>query len=169
MPGRFDSFEEAIKHANDAYAAAISTLTKAVQDVPPETPASNREPAIDNLVRIARMNKDALIAAIEQGFQFWEHQVRRISAGGAEASASRSPEPPSSSSSPGATTPNPMETWAENWRKATDSFVPAGTNEDLRRQAEAVQQAFAQVFARGSVFGSRRGVEIRTQKGPLHL
>jgi hypothetical protein len=144
MASRFDSFDEAIKHANDAYAAAISTLTKAVQDVPPETPASNREPAIDNLVRIARMNKDGLIAAIEQGFQFWEHQVRRISAAGAEATSSQPPEPQPTSSNPGATTPNPMEIWAENWRKATDAFVAAGTNEDLRRQAEAVQLAFAQ-------------------------
>jgi hypothetical protein len=137
MADTFESFDEAIKRANEAYAAAISTLSKAVQNLPSGAPPSNREPVVENVLRVARMSKDAVIAAIEQGFDLWERQVRRIAVASAETTENRAAEAPPSPS-------NPMEAWAENWRKATEAFMSGGANEELRRQAESVQNAFVQ-------------------------
>jgi hypothetical protein len=134
MADRFESFGEAIKQSNEAYAAAISALSKAVQDLPTGAPSSDRERLVDNVLRLARMSKDAVVTAIEQGFELWERQVRRISLPDAETPSSR----------PDTARSNPMEAWAENWRKATENFVAGGGNEELRRQAEAVQNAFVE-------------------------
>ena len=72
MADRFESFGEAIKQSNEAYAAAISALNKAVQSLPTAVPGSDRERFVDNVVRLARISKDAVIATIEQGFELWE-------------------------------------------------------------------------------------------------
>jgi hypothetical protein len=134
MADRFESFGEAIKQSNEAYAAAISALSKAVQNLPTGAPSSDRERLVDNVLRLARMSKDAVVTAIEQGFELWERQVRRISLPDAETSSNR----------PDTARSNPMEAWAENWRKATENFVAGGGNEELRKQAEAVQNAFVE-------------------------
>jgi hypothetical protein len=134
MADRFESFGEAIRQSNEAYAAAISALSKAIQNLPTGAPTSDRERLVDNVLRLARMSKDAVVAAIEQGFELWERQVRRISAAGVE---TRSGRPDTAGS-------NPIEAWAENWRKATQAFAAGGANEELRKQAEAVQNAFAE-------------------------
>jgi hypothetical protein len=142
MADTFESFDEAIRHANEAYAAAISTLSKAVQNLPNAAPTSDREPVIENVLRLAHMSKEAIIAAIEQGFELWERQVRRISAASAEATPNRPVEtPPSRSNAP---VSNPMEAWAENWRKATEAFMTGGGNEEVRKQAESMQNAFVE-------------------------
>jgi hypothetical protein len=134
MADRFESFGEAIKQSNEAYAAAISALSKAVQSLPTGVPGSDRERLVDNVVRLARMSKDAVVSAIEQGFELWERQVRRVLAAGAEPTSSR----------PDTGRSNPIEAWAENWRKATEAFVAGGGNEEFRKQAEAVQNAFVE-------------------------
>jgi hypothetical protein len=136
MADTLESFDEAIKRANEAYAAAISTLSKAVQTMPGTAPPG-REPLVENVVRLGRMNKDALIAAIEQTFELWEGQVRRLSAGAGRES-DRAAEGPSTHASRS----NPIEIWAENWRKTTDAFLSGTANEELRKQAETVQNAF---------------------------
>src|SRR5437870_8529735 len=89
MANRLESFDEALKQSNEAYAAASSALGKAVQNVPTGAPSSDREQLVDNVLRLARMSKDAVVAAIEQGFELWERQVRRISAAGTETPSSR--------------------------------------------------------------------------------
>ena len=39
---------------------------------------------------------------------------------------------------------NPMEAWAENWRKATESFTASGDwTEAARKQAESVQKSLS--------------------------
>lgn len=142
MADKFESFDEAITRANEAYAAAISTLSKAVQNLPKETPTSDRETVIENVLRVARMGKDAVVAAIEQGFEMWERQVRRASAARVEAMSNRSAQTGSNRFNPEGS--NPMEIWAENWRKSTEAFVAGSANEELRKQTEAVKKAFAQ-------------------------
>jgi hypothetical protein len=130
MADRFESFDDAIKQSNEAYAAAISALGKAVQNLASGTPSSDRDRLVDNVLRLARMSKDTVVAAIEQGFELWERQVRRVASAGAETPASRA----------GAS--NPTEVWAENWRKATEAFVGGGVNDEVRKQVETVQNAF---------------------------
>jgi len=142
MPDTFDNVNEAIKQANEAYAAAISTLSKAVQNLPTGTPTADREPVVENAVRLARMSKDAIVTAIEQGFEMWERQVRRISAVNAQPPANRRTEAPAAD--PNSVRSNPIELWAENWRKATEAFVNSSANEELRKQAEAMQSAFVE-------------------------
>jgi hypothetical protein len=149
MADRFESFEEAIRQANEAYAAAISTLSKAVQNLPTEAPPAEREPVVENVVRVARMSKDSLIAAIEQGFELWEQQVRRMSAAGSETTTTSRKTP--SQTAPGVS--NPMELWAENWRKVTEAFASGGANEEFRKQAEAMQSAFANAIRAWQRFG----------------
>jgi hypothetical protein len=131
MADRFESFDEAIKQSNEAYAAAISALSKAVENLGTRTPSSDRERLVENVLRLARMSKDGVVSAIEQGFELWERQVRRVFSAGAEAPSSR----PTTAQS------NPIEAWAENWRKATEAFG-GGANEELRKRAETVQNAF---------------------------
>ncbi|MBV8360313.1 MAG: hypothetical protein JO189_20630 [Deltaproteobacteria bacterium] len=140
MADRFESFGEAIKQSNEAYAAAISALSKAVQNLPTGAPRSDRERFVDNVLHLARISKNAVVTAIEQGFELWERQVRQVSAGGTEVTSSR----PDTASRPGTAGSNPIEAWAENWRKATETFITGGGNEELRRQAEAVQNAFVE-------------------------
>ncbi len=70
------------------------------------------------------MSKDGMITALEQAYQYWEREVRRTAAG------STSAKPP----------PNPMDAWAENWRKATESFTSGNWSEEARKQAESVQK-----------------------------
>jgi hypothetical protein len=141
MADTFDSVYEAIKQANEAYAAAISTLSKAVQTLSTSASASDRDPAVENVVRLARMSKDAIVTAIEQGFELWERQARGLSAASAQPPSGLRETP---SADPPAVRPNPIETWAENWRRATEAFVSSGANEELRKQAEAMQSAFVQ-------------------------
>ena len=142
MADQFESVNEAIKQANDAYAAAISTLTKAVRSLPTGAPTSDREPVVENVVRLARMSKDAMVTAIEQGFELWERQVRRISEASAQSPSNRTAD--AGSRDPDLAKSNPMEVWAENWRKATDAFVNSSGNQELRKQAEAMQSAFVE-------------------------
>jgi len=132
MADRFESFDEVIKQSNEAYAAAISALSKAVEKLGTGAPSSDRERLVENVLRLARMSKDAMVTAIEQGFELWERQVRRVLSAGAETPSSR---PPTAGS-------NPIEAWAENWRTAAQAFVGGGVNEELRKQAEAAQNAF---------------------------
>jgi hypothetical protein len=134
MADKFESLYEAIKQSNETYAAAISALSQAIQNLPTEAPSSDRERVADNVVRLARMSKNAVVAAIEQGFDLWERQVRRISTASTETASS----PPVTGES------NPIEAWAENWRKAAQAFTTAGGNEELRKRAEAVQNAFVE-------------------------
>jgi hypothetical protein len=143
MADRFESFDEAIKQANQAYAAAISALSKAVQNLPSEAPISDRERLVENVLRLARMSKDAVVTAIEQGFELWERQVRRISVASPEAPSAR-PNAEAASSRANIAPSNPMEVWAENWRKATEAFASSGVNEELLKQAQVVQNAFVE-------------------------
>jgi hypothetical protein len=123
MTDNLSDIGEAIRKASEAYAEAIAAVSKALQNIAAQTGGSDRDRLIENWLRVARMSKDGMITAIEQAYEFWEREIRRRSTGGAAAQPS-----------------NPMEVWAENWRKATEAFASGNWSDEARKQAEGVQK-----------------------------
>ncbi|MGH7879551.1 MAG: hypothetical protein ACREQD_08650, partial [Candidatus Binataceae bacterium] len=121
MADNLSGIGDAIRQAGEAYAQTIATFTKALQGLGAQASGPERQPLVENWLRLARMSKDGVITALEQGFEMWEREIRRTTAasGGAPTSA------------------NPMEAWSENWRKAVESFGGGAGNEEFRKQAEA--------------------------------
>ena len=123
MADNLSDIGEAIRKASEAYAQAIAAVSKALQNIAAQAGGGDRDRLIENWLRVARMSKDGMITAIEQAYEFWEREVRRGSTGGAAAKPS-----------------NPMDAWAENWRKATEAFAGGNWSEEARKQAESVQK-----------------------------
>jgi hypothetical protein len=125
----FSGIGDVIRKASEAFAETLSAVDKAVKDLAAQASAGiDRDQMVENWLRAARMSKDGMVTALEQGFQWWERQVREQ----ARRSASARGEEKK---------PNPMEAWAENWRKATESFgVSSKWTEEARKQAESVQK-----------------------------
>jgi hypothetical protein len=131
MAENLSGIGDAIRKAGEAFAEAISSMSKTVENLASKAaPGPERDRLIENWLRIARMSKDGAITALEHGFEVWEREVRRLTtSGGAAKSAA-----------------NPMEAWAENLRKATDSLLGgnlANLGEEARKQAESVQKTVA--------------------------
>jgi hypothetical protein len=122
MADNLSDIGEAIRKASEAYAQAIASVSKALQNIAAQAGGGDRERLIENWLRVARMSKDGMITAIEQAYEFWEREVRR-SSGGASAKPS-----------------NPLDAWAENLRKATEAFASGNWSEEARKQAESVQK-----------------------------
>jgi hypothetical protein len=123
---------DAIRKASEAYVQALATVTKALQGLASQANSTDRDRLVENWLRVARMSKDGIITALESGFQYWENEIRRNTAAAARDTTTA------------AEGKNPMEAWAENWRKATEAFTsgPAGSwTEELRKQSEAVQKS----------------------------
>jgi hypothetical protein len=123
---------DAIRKASEAYVQALTTVTKALQGLASQVNSTDREKLVENWLRVARMSKDGIITALESGFQYWETEIRRTAATAARSTTTATEGK------------NPMEAWAENWRKATEAFTsgPAGSwTEELRLQSEAVQKS----------------------------
>jgi len=119
---------DAIRKMTEAYADGLSLMTKTLESVPKQ---SADRSGLEQWVRLARMSKDAFVTALEQGFQLWERESRRM-LDAASAGAPPSPE-------------NPFEVWAENWKKTLDGFTAAAKagdawSEQARKQAALVQQ-----------------------------
>lgn len=123
MADNLSDIGEAIRKASEAYAQAIAAVSKALQNIITQATGSDRDRLVENWLRVARMSKDGMITAIEQAYEFWEREVRRSASGGTSAKAA-----------------NPMDAWAENWRKATDAFATGNWSEEARKQAESVQK-----------------------------
>ncbi|HUN59625.1 MAG TPA: hypothetical protein VMU41_16045 [Candidatus Binataceae bacterium] len=122
---------EAIRKASEAYVQALTTVTKALQGLASQANSADRDRLVENWLRVARMSKDGIITALESGFQYWENEIRRNAAATRATNATAEEK-------------NPMEAWAENWRKATEAFTsgPAGSwTEEMRKQSEAVQKS----------------------------
>lgn len=118
---------EAIRKASEAYVEALTAVTRALTKLTSQAGASpDRDRMVENWLRVARMSKDGVVSALEQGFELWEREVRRMAAGGEGAAPKAA---------------NPMEAWAENWRKAAEAFGASGAwGDEARKQAEAVHQ-----------------------------
>ena len=130
MADNFSGIGDAIRKAGEAYAQAISAVSKALQNIASSASGADRDRLVENWLRVARMSKDGVINAMEQGFEMWEREVRRnLAAGGGAAKESA----------------NPMDAWAENWRKAAESRSGGGNwSEEARRQVETVQKTLAE-------------------------
>jgi len=125
------NFADAIRKTAEAYTEALSTVAKALPTLPAQDNEARRG-QVDQWLRLARMSKDGVVTALDQGFELWERECRRLM--GAPHAAGSAAQPA-----------NPMEAWAENWRKALEVFGAAGRPGDLwsdqaRKQAELVQQ-----------------------------
>lgn len=118
---------EAIRKAAAVYADALTAVGKALQDVTSAAAGADRDRLVENWLRVARMSKDGVITALDQGYELWEREVRR-SAAQARGAA---PERPA----------NPADAWTENWRRATEAFGNVGALGDAaRKQAETIQK-----------------------------
>jgi hypothetical protein len=120
---------DAIRRASEAYADALASVGNALSGMARAMPGGDRDRLVENWLRIARMSKDGVITALEQGFELWEREIRRTVAAARGASADK----PSS----------PMDAWADNWKRATEAFTEGslgGLGEEARKQAEAVQK-----------------------------
>jgi hypothetical protein len=127
----FSSIGDLIRKASEALAETLAAVNKAAKDLAAQAGAGvDREQMVESWLRAARMSKDGMVTALEQGFQWWERQVRE--------QVRRTASAPSSGSEK---KPNPMEAWAENWRKATEAFSDSGKwTEEARKRAESVQK-----------------------------
>ena len=130
MADKLSGMGEAIRAASEAYAEAIAAVSKALEGIAQQAAGSDREHMVENWLRVARMSKDGIVNALEQGFELWEREIRRTVAASAGA---------------GTTPGNPMEAWAENWRKATEAFIGGGGwSEEARKQADTVQKTLGE-------------------------
>jgi len=119
---------EAIRKASAAYAEALAAVGKALQGLAGGAAGGDRDRLVENWLRVARMSKDGVITALEQGFELWEREIRRTVASAKGAAHQESA--------------SPMDAWTENWRKATEDFS-SGTGtfgEEARKQAETIQK-----------------------------
>jgi hypothetical protein len=122
------SIGDAIRKASEAYAEALSAVGKALQNLAAEASGTDRDRLVENWLRVARMSKDGVINALEQGFELWEREIRKTVAAASGGSAREAT--------------NPMDAWAENWRRATEAFTASAGDlgERARKQAETVQK-----------------------------
>lgn len=127
MADNFSGIGDAIRKASEAYAEAISAVSKALQNISSNASGADRDRLVENWLRVARMSKDGVINAMEHGFEMWEREVRRNIAGGAAKESA-----------------NPMDAWADNIRKATEAFTGGGNwSEEAKRQMETVQKTLS--------------------------
>jgi len=122
---------EAIRKASEAFAGTLSAVMKIVEGLPRLGGEEHRQ-LVEQWLGVARFAKNNVIAATEQGFGLWERECRRVLGAphGAE---------------PWAMPPNPIEAWAESWKRAVETFGGLGKpadawNEAARKQLELVQQ-----------------------------
>jgi hypothetical protein len=123
---------EAIRKASDAYVAALSTVTKALESAPQLGGDANRR-RVEQGLQLARLSKEGFISTLEQAFDLWERECRRVLG---------APHPPAAAS----WATSPMAAWMDNWRRTVEAFMPAQQPGDawtqlVRQQAELTQQA----------------------------
>jgi hypothetical protein len=123
-----EGISEAIQKSGEAFAKAISAVGKALREASNLPGSSDRDRLLENWMRVARLSKDGVVFAIEQGFELWERQIQQMAQG------TRAEARPT----------NPMEAWTANWRTAIETFTSGGNwSDEVRRQAETVQQTLA--------------------------
>ena len=120
---------EAMRKMTEAYAQALAVMTRTLESLAAQGPEARRMG--EQWLRLARMTKDGAVTAMDQTFEIWEREIRRMLDAGAPP-----PTPPK----------NPMEAWTAAWQKTmhdlTSSAPGARWADEARRQAEQVQQTF---------------------------
>jgi ParB-like chromosome segregation protein Spo0J len=121
---------KAMRKAGDAYAETLATLSKAFEQMPKQAAGliGDRAQILENWLRVARMSKDGLVISIEQGFELWERECRRMAA---------------SAKSGAAEAPSPFEAWAENWKRASEALLAGSStwNSETQKFAKGVQES----------------------------
>ena len=84
---------DAIRKASAAYAEALAAVGKALQGLAGGAAGGDRDRLVENWLRVARMSKDGVITALEQGFKLWEREIRRTAASAKRRGASRVGKP----------------------------------------------------------------------------
>ncbi len=91
----FSGIGDVIRKASEALAETLSAVNKAVKDLAEQAGAGlDRDQMVESWLRAARMSKDGMITALEQGFQWWERQVREQARRTASAAGWRRRRPP---------------------------------------------------------------------------
>jgi hypothetical protein len=116
------SILDAIRKTAEAYLDGLSTMTKAIESLPKLAGDAHRQ-WLEQWLTLARTSKDGVITALNEGFALWERECRRL------VGAPHAAIQPSL---------NPLEIWAENWRKATEAF--AGSSQLGQAWSEAVEK-----------------------------
>jgi hypothetical protein len=120
---------EAMQKMAAAYTDGLAVMTRTLEGLAKQGPDARG--LGEQWLRLARMSKDGAITAIEQGFQLWEREVRRM------IESSTPTAPPAT---------NPMAAWTEAWTKSVQELTRAGGGgtwaEDARHQTELIQQTF---------------------------
>ena len=129
------NFTDAIRKVTEAYIEGFSIMTRTLGSLPKDGAETRR--LAEQWLRLARMLKDGTVTAIDQGFELWERQVRQI----LDATTAAAPAAPFA---------NPMEIWAENWKKGLDTMMGAGAttwSEEVRKQTELLQKTMQEGLA----------------------
>jgi hypothetical protein len=128
-------FAEAMRKITAAYADGFAIMTKTLGTLPKDSSETRR--LAEQWLRQARMMKDGMVTVIDQGFELWEREIRRV----LDATASAAP--------PRASSTNPMEVWAEGWKKGLETMAGAGGiwSEEARRQMELLQRTMQEGLA----------------------
>jgi hypothetical protein len=100
---------DAIRKTSEAYGEALAATMKAIADLPRGGGQLHRQ-TVEQWLGMARANKDNFVAAVNQGFDIWGRECRRLI--GAPHQSGALP--------PGA---NPMEVWLENWQRAVAAMT----------------------------------------------
>ncbi len=121
------NFADSIRKVTEAYAEGFSIMTKMLGTLPRDSAEMRR--LGEQWLRLARMIKDGTVTAIDQGFEFWERQVRQMLDA-------------TSAAAPATSLTNPMEAWAENWRKGLETMMATGAtwSEEARKQTDLLQK-----------------------------
>jgi len=106
------NFADAVRQTFEAYTEALSAVMKALEQLPKQGGDAHRQ-TVEQWLALARMSKESVVAAINQGFDLWERECRRL------VGAPHSPGPASVSGAM-------IDALAESWRRTLVAFVPGG-------------------------------------------
>src|SRR6266704_2145556 len=109
------NFADAVGQTFEAYTEALSAVMKALEKLPKEGGDAHRQ-MVEQWLALARMSKESVVAGINQGFDLWERECRRL------IGAPHSPGPASVSAAM-------IEALAESWRRTLVAFVPGGARQ----------------------------------------
>src|SRR5207244_13099430 len=71
------NFADAVRKTFEAYTEALSAVMKALEQLPKQGGDAHRQ-TVEQWLTLARMSKESVVAAINQGFDLWERACRRL-------------------------------------------------------------------------------------------
>ncbi|MGH7947632.1 MAG: hypothetical protein ACREQF_00185 [Candidatus Binataceae bacterium] len=133
----------ALRKMGEAYAQALSNMNAAAGELR-DRPGEERNRTLEYWLRIARMSKDGFVAAIDQGFELWEREMRRaLTAAPARKPAARRPRRAKKAPT------NPLDAWTENLSKTAQSVREALESGELGTRARKQAEQFANTLQDG--------------------